>query len=60
VVKRASDANGVSDRLSRTTSRCRDKGIISKTEFPEKILFVDSIQNQVSQVNKKELRERYG
>src|ERR1700751_3178582 len=62
VVKRASDANGVSDAIIKSHLRVfADKGIISKYGIPEKILFVDSIpKTSVGKINKKELRERYG
>src|SRR5260370_12674697 len=62
VVKRASDANGVSDAVIKDHLKVfADKGIISKYGIPEKILFVDSIpKTSVGKINKKELRERYG
>jgi fatty-acyl-CoA synthase len=62
VVKRASDANGVSDAVIKDHLKMfADKGIISKYGIPEKILFVDSIpKTSVGKINKKELRERYG
>jgi fatty-acyl-CoA synthase len=62
VVKRASDANGVSDAVIKNHLKVfADKGIISKYGIPEKILFVDSIpKTSVGKINKKELRERYG
>jgi fatty-acyl-CoA synthase len=62
VVKRASDANGVSDAVIKNYLKVfADKGIISKYGIPEKILFIDSIpKTSVGKINKKELRERYG
>src|SRR6202041_4106130 len=62
VVKRASDANGVTDAVIKNHLKAfADKGIISKYGIPEKILFVDSIpKTSVGKINKKELRERYG
>lgn len=62
VVKRASDAKGVSDTVIKDHLKLfADKGIISKYGIPEKILFVDSIpKTSVGKINKKELRERYG
>src|SRR5882757_3281733 len=62
VVKRASDANGVSDAVIKNHLKLfADKGIISKYGIPEKILFIDSIpKTSVGKINKKELRERYG
>jgi fatty-acyl-CoA synthase len=62
VVKRASDANGVSDAVIKNHLKAfADKGIISKYGIPEKIIFVDSIpKTSVGKINKKELRERYG
>jgi fatty-acyl-CoA synthase len=62
VVKRASDANGVSDAVIKNHLKVfADKGIISKYGIPEKILFIDSIpKTSVGKINKKELRERYG
>jgi fatty-acyl-CoA synthase len=62
VVKRASNANGVSDAVIKNHLKVfADKGIISKYGIPEKILFVDSIpKTSVGKINKKELRERYG
>jgi fatty-acyl-CoA synthase len=62
VVKRASDANGVSDAAIKNHLKVfADKGIISKYGIPEKILFIDSIpKTSVGKINKKELRERYG
>jgi fatty-acyl-CoA synthase len=61
VVKRASDANGISDAVIKNHLKVfADKGIISKYGIPEKILFVDSIpKTSVGKINKKELRERY-
>ena len=61
VVKRASDANGVSDAVIKDHLRVfADQGIISKYGIPQKILFVDSIpKTSVGKINKKELRERY-
>ena len=61
VVKRASDADGVSDTIIKNHLKTfADKGIISKYGIPEKILFVDSIpKTSVGKINKKELRERY-
>ncbi len=62
VVKRASDANGVSDAVIKNHLKVfADKGIISKYGIPEKILFIDSIpKTSVGKINKRELRERYG
>jgi fatty-acyl-CoA synthase len=62
VVKRPSDANGVSDAVIKNHLKTfADKGIISKYGIPEKILFIDSIpKTSVGKINKKELRERYG
>jgi fatty-acyl-CoA synthase len=62
VVKRASDANGVSDAVNKNHLKVfADKGIISKYGIPEKILFIDNIpKTSVGKINKKELRERYG
>jgi fatty-acyl-CoA synthase len=62
VVKRASDAGGVSDVAIKNHLKVfADKGIISKYGIPEKILFIDSIpKTSVGKINKKELRERYG
>ena len=62
VVKRASDANGLSDAVIKDHLKVfAEKGIISKYGIPEKILFVDSIpKTSVGKINKKELRERYG
>src|SRR5580704_11654362 len=62
VVKKASDANGVSDAVIKNHLKAfADQGIISKYGIPEKILFVDSIpKTSVGKINKKELRERYG
>jgi fatty-acyl-CoA synthase len=62
VVKRASDANGVSDAVIKNHLKMfADKGIISKYGIPEKVLFIDSIpKTSVGKINKKELRERYG
>jgi fatty-acyl-CoA synthase len=62
VVKRASDANGVSEAAIKNHLKVfADKGIISKYGIPEKILFIDSIpKTSVGKINKKELRERYG
>jgi fatty-acyl-CoA synthase len=62
VVKRASDANGVSDAVIKNHLKTfADQGIISKYGIPEKILFIDSIpKTSVGKINKKELRERYG
>jgi fatty-acyl-CoA synthase len=61
VVKRASDANGVSDAVIKDHLRVfADQGTISKYGIPQKILFVDSIpKTSVGKINKKELRERY-
>ena len=62
VVKRPSDANGVSDAVIKNHLKTfADQGIISKYGIPEKILFIDSIpKTSVGKINKKELRERYG
>jgi fatty-acyl-CoA synthase len=62
VVKRISDANGVSDAAIKSHLKgFADQGIISKYGIPEKILFIDSIpKTSVGKINKKELRERYG
>jgi acyl-CoA synthetase (AMP-forming)/AMP-acid ligase II len=62
VVKRPSDANGVSDTVIKNHLKTfADQGIISKYGIPEKILFIDSIpKTSVGKINKKELRERYG
>ena len=62
VVKRASDANGLSDAMIKNHLKAfADKGIISKYGIPQKVLFVDNIpRTSVGKVNKKELRERYG
>jgi fatty-acyl-CoA synthase len=62
VVKRASDANGVSDAVIKDHLKVfADQGVISKYGIPENILFVDSIpKTSVGKINKKELRERYG
>jgi fatty-acyl-CoA synthase len=62
VVKRASDANGLSDAIIKNHLKVfADKGVISKYGIPQKVLFVDSIpRTSVGKVNKKELRERYG
>ncbi len=62
VVKRPSDANGVSDAVIKNHLKTfADQGIISKYGIPEKILFIDSIpKTSVGKTNKKELRERYG
>jgi fatty-acyl-CoA synthase len=62
VVKRASDANDVSDVIIKNHLKVfADKGIISRYGIPEKILFIDSIpKTSVGKINKKELRERYG
>jgi fatty-acyl-CoA synthase len=62
VVKRRSDANGVSDAdIKDHLKTFADKGVISKYGIPEQILFVDSIpKTSVGKINKKELRERYG
>ena len=62
VVKRASDANGVSDAAIKNHLKTfADQGIISKYGIPEKILFIDNIpKTSVGKINKKELRERYG
>jgi acyl-CoA synthetase (AMP-forming)/AMP-acid ligase II len=61
VVKRAPDANGVSDTAIKNHLKTfADQGIISKYGIPEKILFIDSIpKTSVGKINKKELRERY-
>jgi fatty-acyl-CoA synthase len=61
VVKRASDANGVSDAdIKDHLKMFADKGIISKYGIPAKILFIDNIpKTSVGKINKKELRERY-
>jgi fatty-acyl-CoA synthase len=61
VVKRASDANSISDAVIKNYLKVfADKGIISKYGIPEKILFIDSIpKTSVGKINKKELRERY-
>jgi len=61
VVKRASDANSVSDAVIKNYLKVfADKGIISKYGIPEKILFIDSIpKTSVGKINKKALRERY-
>jgi fatty-acyl-CoA synthase len=61
VVKRASDANGVSDAIIKNHLKTfADQGIISKYGIPEKILFIDSIpKTSVGKINKKELRELY-
>ena len=61
VVKRASDANGVSDAIIKNHLKTfADQGIISKYGIPGKILFIDSIpKTSVGKINKKELRERY-
>jgi fatty-acyl-CoA synthase len=62
VVKRAADANGVSDAAIKDHLKIfADKGVISKYGIPEKIIFVDGIpKTSVGKINKKELRERYG
>jgi fatty-acyl-CoA synthase len=62
VVKRQSDANGVSDTAIKDHLKVfADKGVISKYGIPEKILFIDRIpKTSVGKINKKELRERYG
>jgi fatty-acyl-CoA synthase len=62
VVKKASDADGVSDTAIKDHLKsCADKGIISKYGIPGKILFIDRIpKTSVGKINKKELRERYG
>ncbi len=62
VVKRPSDANGVSDAIIKNHLKTfADQGIISKYGIPEKILFIDGIpKTSVGKINKKELRERYG
>jgi len=62
VVKRATDANGVSDAAIKSHLKTfADQGIISKYGIPEKILFIDGIpKTSVGKINKKELRERYG
>ncbi len=62
VVKRSSDANGVSDAIIKNHLKTfADQGIISKYGIPEKILFIDGIpKTSVGKINKKELRERYG
>ena len=62
VVKRASDANGVSAAIIKDHLKVfADKGVISKYGIPEKIIFIDSIpKTSVGKINKKELRERYG
>jgi fatty-acyl-CoA synthase len=62
VVKRPSDANGVSDAIIKNHLKTfADQGIISKYGIPEKILFINSIpKTSVGKINKKELRERYG
>jgi fatty-acyl-CoA synthase len=62
VVKRQSDANGVSDTAIKDHLKVfADKGLISKYGIPEKILFIDRIpKTSVGKINKKELRERYG
>jgi fatty-acyl-CoA synthase len=61
VVKRASDAKGVSDVVIRDHLKVfADKGIISKYGIPAKILFIDNIpKTSVGKINKKELREQY-
>jgi fatty-acyl-CoA synthase len=61
VVKRASDANGVSDAIIKNHLKTfADQGIISKYGIPEKILFIDSIpKTSVGKINKKELRDLY-
>jgi fatty-acyl-CoA synthase len=61
VVKRASDANNISDAVIKNYLKVfADKGIISKYGIPEKILFIDSIpKTSVGKINKKALRERY-
>lgn len=61
VVKRASDANSISDAVIKNYLKVfADKGIISKYGIPEKILFIDSIpKTSVGKINKKALRERY-
>jgi fatty-acyl-CoA synthase len=61
VVKRASDANGVSDAIIKNHLKTfADQGIISKYGIPGKILFVDNIpKTSVGKINKKELRELY-
>jgi fatty-acyl-CoA synthase len=62
VVKRPSDANGVSDAAIKDHLKVfADKGVISKYGIPQKILFIDRIpKTSVGKINKKELRERYG
>jgi fatty-acyl-CoA synthase len=62
VVKRPSDANGVSDAVIKNHLKTfADQGVISKYGIPENILFIDSIpKTSVGKINKKELRERYG
>src|SRR6266702_2545156 len=62
VVRRVSDANGVSDADIKDHLKVfADKGVISKYGIPEKILFIDSIpKTSVGKINKMELRERYG
>jgi fatty-acyl-CoA synthase len=61
VVKRASDANGVSAAIIKDHLKVfADKGVISKYGIPEKILFIDSIpKTSVGKINKMELRKRY-
>jgi fatty-acyl-CoA synthase len=62
VVKRPSDANGVSDAAIKDHLKVfADKGIISKYGIPEKIIFIESIpKTSVGKINKKALREQYG
>jgi fatty-acyl-CoA synthase len=62
VVKRTTDANGVSDAAIKSHLKTfADQGIISKYGIPEKILFIDGIpKTSVGKINKKELRQQYG
>ncbi|SIO23378.1 fatty-acyl-CoA synthase [Bradyrhizobium erythrophlei] len=61
VVKRASDANGVSAAIIKDHLKVfADKGVISKYGIPEKIIFIDSIpKTSVGKINKMELRKLY-
>jgi fatty-acyl-CoA synthase len=61
VVKRASDANGVSAAIIKDHLKVfADKGVISKYGIPETIIFIDSIpKTSVGKINKMELRKLY-
>ena len=62
VVKDVTGAGGVTDVAVKDYLKVfADKGVISKYEIPEKVLFVNSLpKTSVGKLNKKELRETYG